>query len=145
LLDVLFVFYFLIKQRIKETKRIKYSSLLKNYKDKQHITEIENTLSLFNSKTCDIEKFKEYIKEKLKVNDAIATLYQDEKFRQYKWYSYINTKRAEDNMLNKIENKYGKDIKIIIGDWSIGKQMRNFISTPNLSIKRKLNTRFESL
>lgn len=131
------------KQRIKETKRIKYSSLLKNYKDKQHITEIENTLSLFNSKTCDIEKFKEYIKEKLKVNDAIATLYQDEKFRQYKWYSYINTKRTDDNMLNKIENKYGKDIKIIIGDWSIGKQMRNFISTPNLSIKRKLNTRFE--
>ena len=131
------------KQRIKETKRIKYSSLLKNYKDKQHITEIENTLSLFNSKTCDIEKFKEYIKEKLKVNDAIAKLYQDEKFRQYKWYSYINTKRTEDNMLNKIENKYGKDIKIIIGDWSIGKQMRNFISTPNLAIKRKLNTRFE--
>jgi hypothetical protein len=131
------------KQRIKETKRIKYSSLLKNYKDKQRITEIENTLSLFNSKTCDIEKFKEYIKEKLKVNDAIAKLYQDEKFRKYKWYSYINTKRTEDNMLNKIENKYGKDIKIIIGDWSIGKQMRNFISTPNLSIKRKLNTRFE--
>jgi hypothetical protein len=131
------------KQRIKETKRIKYSSLLKNYKDKQHITEIENTLSLFNSKTCDIEKFKEYIKEKLKVNDAIAKLYQDEKFRQYKWYSYINTKRTEDNMLNKIENKYGKDIKIIIGDWSIGKQMRNFISTPNLTIKRKLNIRFE--
>ena len=131
------------KQRINETKRIKYSSLLKNYKDKQHITEIENTLSLFNSKTCEIEKFKEYIKEKLKVNDAIATLYQDEKFRKYKWYSYINTKRTEDNMLNKIENKYGKDIKIIIGDWSIGKQMRNFISTPNLSIKRKLNTRFE--
>jgi hypothetical protein len=131
------------KQRIKETKRIKYSSLLKNYKDKQHITEIENTLSLFNSKTCDIKNFKEYIKEKLKVNDAIAKLYQNEKFRKYKWYSYINTKRTEDNMLNKIENKYGKDIKIIIGDWSIGKQMRNFISTPNLTIKRKLNTRFE--
>ena len=131
------------KQRIKETKRIKYSSLLKNYKDKQHITEIENTLSLFNSKTCNIKNFKEYIKEKLKVNDAIAKLYQNEKFRKYKWYSYINTKRTEDNMLNKIENKYGKDIKIIIGDWSIGKQMRNFISTPNLAIKRKLNTRFE--
>lgn len=131
------------KQRIKETKRIKYSSLLKNYKDKQHITEIENTLSSFNSKTCNIEKFKEYIKEKLKVNDTIATLYQDEKYRKYKWYSYINKKRTEDNMLNKIENKYGKDIKIVIGDWSIGKQMRNFISTPNLSIKRKLNTRFE--
>ena len=37
----------------------------------------------------------------------------------------------------------GKDIKIIIGDWSIGKQIRNFISTPNLAIKRKLKTRFQ--
>ena len=42
---------------------------VKNYKDKQHITEIENTLSLFNSKTCDIEKFKEYIKEKFKMEN----------------------------------------------------------------------------
>lgn len=36
-----------------------------------------------------------------------------------------------------------KNIKIIIGDWSIGKQMRNFISTPNLAIKRKLKTQFQ--
>ena len=25
-----------------------------------------------------------------------------------------------------------------MGDWSIGKQMKNFISTPNLGLKRKL-------
>ena len=41
-------------------------------------------------------------------------------------------------MVNKIANKYSKDHIIIIGDWSIGKQMRNFISTPNLTLKRKL-------
>jgi hypothetical protein len=131
------------KQRIRETKRLKYQALLKNYKDKLNITTIENTLSTFNSKTCNLEKFKEYITEKIKVNRELYTSYQNEKFRQYKWYAYINKKRTEDNMLNKIENKYGKDIKIIIGDWSIGKQMRNFISTPNLAIKRKLKTRFQ--
>ena len=48
-------------------------------------------------------------------------------------------------MINTIENKYGKDSTIIIGDWSIGKQMRNFISTPNLSLKRKLTERFRVL
>ena len=42
-------------------------------------------------------------------------------------------------MLNLIENKFGKDAKIIMGDWCIKKQMRNFISTPNIGIKRKLN------
>jgi hypothetical protein len=131
------------KQRIRETKRLKYQVLLKNYKDKLNITTQENTLSAFNSKTCNLEKFKEYITEKIKVNQELYTSYQNEKFRQYKWYAYINKKRTEDNMLNKIENKYGKDIKIIIGDWSIGKQMRNFISTPNLAIKRKLKTRFQ--
>ena len=131
------------KQRIRETKRLKYQSLLKNYKDKLNITTKENTLSAFNSKTCNLEKFKEYIIEKIKVNQELYISYQNEKFRQYKWYAYINKKRTEDNMLNKIESKYGKDIKIIIGDWSIGKQMRNFISTPNLAIKRKLKTRFQ--
>ena len=131
------------KQRIRETKRLKYQALLKNYKNKLNITTRENTLSTFNSKTCNLEKFKEYITEKIKVNQELYTSYQNEKFRQYKWYAYINNKRTEDNMLNKIESKYGKDIKIIIGDWSIGKQMRNFISTPNLAIKRKLKTRFQ--
>ena len=133
------------KQRIKKTKRLIYQELLKKYKDNLKITEIENKLSKFNSKTCNLEKFKEYIEEKNKINMEIFKLYEDEKFRRYKFYSYINKKREEDNMLNMIEHQYGKNkkIQIIIGDWSIGKQMRNFISTPNLGIKRKLQERFE--
>lgn len=131
------------KQRIKETKRLKYQQLIKNYKDTLGICDSENTLSIYNSKTCDIEKFKKYIEEKNKVNNNLFNLYEDEKFRQYKWYAYINKKRCEDNMLNIIENKFGKDTKIIMGDWCIKKQMRNFISTPNIGIKRKLNERFD--
>ena len=46
-------------------------------------------------------------------------------------------------MVNKIINKYSRDHIIIIGDWSIGKQMRNFISTPNLTLKRKLQEKFK--
>jgi hypothetical protein len=120
------------KQRIKETKRLKYQRLIKNYKDKLGISEIENTLSIYNSKTCDIKKFIEYISEKNKINNKLFKLYENDKFRQYKWYGFINKKRCEDNMLNIIENNFGKDVKIIYGDWCIKKQMRNFISTPNL-------------
>ena len=129
--------------RIKETKRLKYQRLLKNYKDKIHITEIEETLNKYNSKSCNIDKFKEYIAKKQEVNNIVVPLYQDIQFRKYKWYAFINKKRSEDNMLNMIERKYSKDHTIIIGDWSIGKQMRNFISTPNLSLKRKLKERFK--
>jgi hypothetical protein len=127
---------------LKETKRFKYQSLLKNHKDRLGITEIEEGLNKYNSKTCHIEKFQEYITEKIKANEKLVALYQQFKFRQYKWYAYINKKRTEDNMVNKIVKKYSKDHIIIIGDWSIGKQMRNFISTPNLTLKRKLQETF---
>jgi len=127
---------------LKETKRLKYQALLKNYKNKIEITKIEEGLNKYNSKTCNIEKFQEYITAKIEANEKLVPLYQDIKFRQYKWYAYINKKRTEDNMVNKIAKKYSKDHIIIIGDWSIGKQMRNFISTPNLTLKRKLQETF---
>ena len=127
---------------LKETKRLKYQSLLKNYKDRIGITQIEEGLNDYNSKTCDIKKFQEYITAKIKANESLVPLYQQLKFRQYKWYAYINKKRTEDNMVNKIVKKYSKEHIVIIGDWSIGKQMRNFISTPNLTLKRKLQETF---
>lgn len=83
-----------------------------------------------------------FIAKKISTNEVLYKLYQNTKFRQYKWYAFINKKRTEDNMLNKIEKTYTKNSIIIIGDWSIGKQMKNFISTPNLSLKRKLQERF---
>ena len=131
------------KQRVNETKRLKYQNILKKYRDELEITSKENELSLYNSKSCNINKYREFITKKINTNEVLYKLYQNNKFRQYKWYAFINKKRTGDNMLNKIEKTYSKDSIIIIGDWSIGKQMKNFISTPNLSLKRKLQERFK--
>jgi hypothetical protein len=90
-----------------------------------------------------MSSFIEYIGEKIRVNELLYKKYEAKIFRQYKFYSYINTKRTESKMLNIIEKEYGKDQIIIIGDWSISKQMRNFISTPNIGLKRKLKERFK--
>jgi hypothetical protein len=122
---------------------LKYHALLKNYKEKIGISAIEEELNQYSAKTCDLEKFQQYVTKKLQINAEVAPLYQDTKFRQYKWYAYINKKRTEDTMVHKIVKKYSSDHKIIIGDWSIGKQMRNFISTPNLTLKRKLQKSFQ--
>ena len=107
-------------------------------------------MSQYNAKTCDLEKFKKYILKKLEINAELFDLYKEKKFRQYKLYGYINRKRSEDKLLNSIEEKYSEYVNgikikpiIIIGDWSIGKQMRGFISTPNITLKRKLKERFK--
>ena len=131
------------KQRLKSTKRIEYNKYFEKYKNQKGISKIENGLSDYNSKTCNLERFKLFITKKIEINDKIENMYKDTKFRQYKFYSYINRKRSDAKLLNMIQNKFGKDTIIIMGDWSIGKQMRNFISTPNLSLKRKLNERFK--
>ena len=133
------------KEHMEKTKRLKYSKKLNVYKTTLGINTIETELTVLNSKSCIVEEFKKYIKKKLEVYDKVIDLYNnnDNKFRQYNWYSFINKKRAEDNLLNKIEKEYSKEHIMIIGDWSIGQQMSNFISTPNITLKRKLKERFK--
>ena len=130
------------KNHITKTKRIKYQVLLKNYKDKNGITEVENKLSIYNSKSCDYKNFKKYIKNKNIVNKKLFNKYKLDVFRKYKWYGYINRKKSETDLVRKIKKTFGNDAIICYGDWSIGKQMRGKISTPNLGLKRKLSEHF---
>ena len=132
------------KEHIKRLKRLKYNKLLQNYKDKTGISEIENYLSKYNSKTCDYKKFKKFIKYKNKINDVLLDEYKKDIFRKYKWYGYINKKKTESKLISKIKKTFGKDAIINFGDWSSngGKASRGFLSTPNLGLKRKLNEHF---
>lgn len=130
-------------QYIRETKRLIYSKKINNIKKELNIIETETLLTGYNSKSINCDSFKKYIKAKLEANKILIDKYFDKRFRKYKWYSFINKKRAEDNLLNTIETVYSAEHKIIIGDWSIGKQMSNFISTPNIRLKRKLKERFK--
>ena len=43
------------KQRVSETKRLQYQIKLKKYKDHLGISETENELSSYNSKSCNLD------------------------------------------------------------------------------------------
>ena len=85
-----------------------------------------------------MDEFKKFIKNKNKLNIVLLEKYKEDIFRKYKWYSYINRKKAETDLIRDIKNTFGKDVNIIHGDWSVGKAMRGLISSPNLGLKRKL-------
>ena len=136
------IFRYSNKMHLKRTKRLKYQQLLKNYKDKKGISKIENELSKYNSKTCDSNKFKEYIKEKNDINKQLFETYEDEIFRKYKWYGYINRKRAEANLVNDIKTHFNENIIIILGDWSKGNEQKGIVSTPNKGLKKILTDNF---
>jgi hypothetical protein len=85
---------------------------------------------------------KKYIKMKHEVNDKVKDIYKDPLFRQYKWYGYINKQKSEAKMLNDIGKKFGNDCTIIYGDWSEGNQMKHYIPTPGIALKRKIAQRY---
>ena len=106
------------------------------------LTEMEKILSKCNSKDCTLNKFLEYVRIKMIYNRKAKIQYNTRILNRYKWYAYINKQRHEDKLLNIIENEFGSNIKIIIGDWSnLGRTKH--MSTPNKSLKIKLKERFE--
>jgi len=125
------------RQHLSKTKRLKYQRLIQNYKDKNDISKIENELSKYNSKSCIYDKFKEFIKNKNRINELLFEKYNNTIFRKYKWYGYINRKKVETDLIRNIKSTFGKDSILVIGDWS-DKMKLNYISTPNLALKRKL-------
>ena len=93
------------KQRLGDTKRLKYQRIIENYRTKQGIIPIEQELSGYNSKTCDPTLFRIYMIRKIETNRKIANLYADPKYRQYKWYGYLNRMRCDDTLINDLKTR----------------------------------------
>ena len=131
------------RQRTFEKKSLKFTRKLLNKKKDNKIIEKETKMSEHSCKTCIVEKYKEFIKLKYENYKVMQTFYEKSKSRLYGWYLFLNTKRSEDKLINNIKKTYGKNINILIGDWSNGKhQMKNFKSTPRIGLKRKLQKHF---
>ena len=117
-------------QRIKETKKKKYSKIqLELKKEKIHgktIIEWETEISKCNRKTLNISKFKEYIQKKSEINGMLFSFYEKYIFRKLRLQSYRNTKKSEQKMLNNFKRIFGneKDIIVCFGDYEQKKQMK---------------------
>ena len=94
--------------------------------------------------------FKNFINKKNDTNNDIKNFYNRKLFRKNKFRIYANTKKSENILLNEIENKFltkedkenNKKLVLLYGNWSRSSQMKNFMPTPGLGIKRLLNKRF---
>ena len=125
-------------QRRKETKMKKYNNIILAMKtnriNSKTIIEYETELSSYNRKTLHIDKFKQYLQAKNRINFILFGFYQNELFRKLKFGRYINTKRNEQKMVNNFKKMFGnpEDVVICIGDWEQKKQMK--FKEPTLGI-----------
>jgi len=114
-------------QRRLETRLKKYNKIIDKVNKKTKINEKtikehETILSKLNSKTCNYDKFKEYIIEKNKLNLLLFDHYQQTFFRKFKLNRFINTQKSECKMIKNFSKKFGspKDVVYVMGDFDKG-------------------------
>ena len=114
-------------QRRLETRLKKYNKIMDKINKEtkiqdQTIKEIETTLSTYNSKTCNYNKFMEYCIEKNNINYKLYSHYEETFFRKFKLNRFTNTQKSEFKMVKNFSNKYGKPDKTIfvMGDYDKG-------------------------
>jgi transposase len=124
------VFRYSQNQRRKETKMKKYKNIMLGMKTKKiqgkSVIEYETELSVYNRKTLQIDKFKEYIGAKNRINKILFGFYEKHLFRKLKFGRHINSKRNEQKMISNFRKMYGnpEEVVICIGDWEQRKQMK---------------------
>ena len=110
-------------QKLTETHQLRFRHRLENYRDRHGISKALATLTRYSSKTCEVDKFKEYLKAKNRVNSQLAEQFHHQIFRKYRWYGYVNRERYYSGLLNQIEETFGKDRLIFYGDYSCNYHM----------------------
>ena len=125
-------------------RRFKYQKLIKKHKDKNEISKVEGELSNYSSKSVNVKKFEEYILKKNEINNKLFEKYNNEIFRKYKWYGYLNKKKADAKLVREIKSIFGKDTILILGDASLkGNCKKGNISTPSTRYKKLLKANFK--
>lgn len=109
--------------RRKECKIKKYQKIILKFKEEKingkTVIELETELSVYNKKTLNIEKFKDYIKHKIELNLKLYKFYEKYIFRKLKLSGYINKKKHEQKLIKNFKRIFGEPDKTIInfGDW----------------------------
>lgn len=129
------------------TQRKKTQNKIEKIK-KEKIIKLENKLTKDKTRlrtSNDYKKFNEYFILKMEMHMEVCKLYEDKRLNKLKWYSFINEKRSETHLINKIKNKFNNPLKktvLILGDWSMKKNGIKSISTPNKKYERLLKKHF---
>jgi hypothetical protein len=125
--DDFITFRYTNNQRSKETRKRKHRKILLHEKELLPIVaEKELELSVFNSKTNNIELFKAYIKIKNENNISLKVFYERVLWRKLRLSTYTRTQKSEMTMINRFKEKFGNPEEAFIGfgDWSQKEQMK---------------------
>lgn len=129
-------------QRKHDTKQKHYEAIER--KLREPIAHIERGLSEHCSKSVDVDAFKRFVYTKMQDIDTLEACYHNEVLRKNRFRRQALRQQADAGLLNSIERTFGRadDIVLAYGDWSPAQQMKHFVPTKGIGMRRLLSTRF---
>jgi len=129
-------------QRKRDTKQRHFNKI--DERLREPIGEVERELAQMRSKTIDVDTFKRYVHAKLHFIDRLEACYHDEVLRKNRFRRQVLHQQADANLLHDIEKTFGRaeDIVLAYGDWSPKQQMKHFVPTKGIGMRRLLATKF---
>jgi hypothetical protein len=145
------------RDELQQTKRLSIAHKTQRLR-RLFISDLEQRLSKYSSKTCKVKKYSKYIKARNKVLVELSDLYAVPQFRRLQFHLYINRTRTKAKLVGKIrsfladvatsKSKYSIQTNIepilVFGNWSANKNMKHMVSTPGVGLKRFLLKHFKS-
>lgn len=132
-------------QKMRESKSKCNKRILQREKNKNGITLLETKLSMYNSKTVNYEKFREYLIEKDRINKETREFYQRDTWRKMSFRSYCYSQKSIDKFLNRISDIFGSNIIIGYGNWSRSTQMKFYEPTMNKGLRKLIHKRYDTV
>jgi hypothetical protein len=129
-------------QRRTESMAKRNQRILLHEKKKNDIHQVEATLSEYNSNSVDMERFKDYLLQKNKINTKLRSFYHLDLHRKLKWRQFVYGQKSEDKFLDRMASTFGSDAVIAYGDWSRSSQMRHFVPTKGVGMRKLIAKRF---
>lgn len=130
-------------EKVKREKELKEIMEKLNQKTLQLAAEVKNAKlrkEKLNEIKMDKEKEDKLNEEK---NNSEKNMEVNCLVKKLKWYGYINKQRHQDNLLNKLEEIYGKKMVFVVGDWN-GKGKIKRIGMPNMGTRKLISKRFKT-
>ncbi|XRB07816.1 OrfB_Zn_ribbon domain-containing protein [Pycnococcus provasolii] len=62
-----------------------------------------------------------------------------------KWRHFVYTQRSEDTFIGRMRHLYGDDALVAYGNWSRTTQMRHFVPTKGVGMRRLISRHFETV
>ncbi len=127
-------------RRVHESKRLFYRRKGDRRRAEMGVDSSDEAAALSNTihNTNDRAEFLQYVAAKIAYLRRFGVGYRQGCFRRYRWHQYVERQRADVMLVKHVRAFVGDAGKaaIFYGDWSSSHQLKHFISTPCLRVRR---------